>query len=78
MKDGWHTICGMTVYIEGNCVMRGIATDYNGHDVPGSPFRATFYRDWMGQQHQKGWINCTGISASAFAAAARRGYAAVK
>ena len=33
MKDGWHIVRGLEVYIENGLVIRGIKTDSNGGRV---------------------------------------------
>lgn len=69
MRDGWHTLQGYVVYIENNKVLRGIKRDHNNQEIPAFPFR---------QIDAHTWSNCSGISAPAFIAGARRGTIALK
>ena len=38
-KDGWHTICGYSVYVENDRIVRGIKLDRNKSPVPAYPYR---------------------------------------
>ena len=41
IKDGWHNICGYSVYVEGGYILRGIDTDSNGGQIPVYVYRAS-------------------------------------
>lgn len=60
ITDGWHTISGYNVYVEGGKVLRGLSSDKQKTVYP---FRAA--RD--------GWDNDSGLSVDAFRAGVRRG-----
>lgn len=62
-RDGWHTLQGLTVYIENNCVIRGIKKDRNGSEVSAYPYRKVGLHEWS---------NCSGISADAFISGVKR------
>ena len=65
IKDGWHTICGYSVYVEDGKVRRG-TTGEGCNMQPTSPYR------WLGKPH-----NCFSsdpyMSVDAFRAGVRRG-----
>jgi len=69
MKDGWHTISGAELYIEGGFILRGIKTDSNGGRVTAYPYR---------KNKRGGWDKDTGITPGAYKAGARRGTIALK
>lgn len=67
VKDGWHTICGYSVWVEDGKVRRGVA-EVNGERCAVYPYR------WLGKPH-----NCFTsdpyMSVDAFRSAVRRGTA---
>lgn len=56
MKDGWHKIKGYEIYVEDNCVMRGIKYDYNNIPVAAYPYKIV----------KDGYSNTTGVNVSTF------------
>ena len=63
MKDGWHTVTGYEVYVEGNKVIRGVHRCRDGY-VVAWPYRAVGSATWE---------NVAGVGVEAFRAACRRG-----
>lgn len=57
-KDGWHTICGYSVYVENDRIVRGIKLDRNKSPVPAYPYR----RD----KKNGGWNKCSGVKVDTF------------
>ena len=69
MKDGWHVVRGLEVYIENGLVIRGIKTDSNGGRVT-----AYLYRKARGG----GWNKDEGMTVAALKAGLIRGSIALK
>lgn len=65
INDGWHTIAGHQVYVEGGRVLRGLKLDHNNSQVTAYPYRANRYGS--------GWDNDVGITVEAFRAGIKRG-----
>lgn len=55
-SDGWHTVAGCTVYVENNCILRGIRHDNNGSPVTVYPYRRI----------KDGWTSAPGVKAETF------------
>lgn len=69
VRDGWHMVYGMRVYVENNIVLRATKYDYNRSIVPA----AVYWRCRSG-----GWNNVNGmVTLAEFRAGARRGTAMV-
>ena len=60
VKDGWHEICGRSVYVENGCIDHGMK---NNDTVSAYPYRAS----------KDGWSRIESITVAAFAAGVRRG-----
>ncbi len=69
MLDGWHTISGEELYIEGGTVLRGIKTDSNGGRVTAYPYR---------RAKGGGWDKDTNMTVSAYRAGVARGTVSLK
>lgn len=61
VADGWHTIAGYEVYIEGGRVLRGLK---DGGQLTAYPYR------W--DKKNGCWTNCSGLTVDAFRAGVRR------
>lgn len=62
MKDGWHIVCGYSVYVEDGKILRG--TSGKGNSMTTTyPYRRSRYG---------GWDNESGVTVNAFRAAYRR------
>lgn len=67
VKDGWHTICGYSVWVEDGKVRRGVSGEgCNMHPI--YPYR------WAGKPHNC-FVSDPNMSADAFRNAVRRGTA---
>ena len=64
IKDGWHTIYGRKVYVEGGMVRRGIKEDRNHSQAAAYVYRAS---------RRGGWDKEDGLSVAAFRAGIARG-----
>lgn len=67
--DGWHTIQGFEIYVEDDKVKRGIS----GDGVTAKPTYPYRYNKQMNC-----WVNCSGLSVSAFKSGVRRGTVTMK
>lgn len=63
ITDGWHTIQGYRVYVEGGKIIRGILGE-GTHQVTAYPYRAS---------RRGGWDKESGLSVAAFSAGVARG-----
>lgn len=57
-KDGWHKVCGYSVYVENDRIMRGVKRDDNGGLVSAYPY----HRD----KRNGGWNECVGVKVDTF------------
>ena len=74
ITNGWHTICGYDVYVEGDRVMRGVTSGAN--QTTTYPYRIHYeWQDDIGGKKRvaRGWDECVGITVDAFRAGIRRG-----
>lgn len=62
IRDGWHTISGFKVYVEGGKIVRGMLGE-GCKQVTAYPYRAC---------RRGGWDICTGITVDAFRAGGNR------
>lgn len=65
VSDGWHTICGYTVYVRDGKVMRAVKKDIYGSVVPASVYRGERHGGW---ENENGWN-----TVDAFRAGVKRG-----
>ena len=65
-KDGWHKVYGVSVFVEGGKVIRGVTKDHNGSKVTTYPYEYSKDHDC--------WINISGeVSLSSYRSGYKRG-----
>ena len=74
INDGWHEICGYSVYVEKGHIVRGVSGGKNPTTI--YPYRTHWeWVDAVGgkRREARGWDMCAPISVDAFRAGVRRG-----
>lgn len=71
VKDGWHTVCGTSVFVENGKVVRGVTKDANGSEVTCYPYEYSKELDC--------WVNISGkVTLSAYRAGHKKGTKCMK
>ena len=70
-KDGWHTVCGTSVFVENGKVIYGTTKDHNNSEVTCYPYE-------YNKDHNC-WVNISGkVTLSAYRAGYNRGTKCMK
>lgn len=71
VKDGWHTVCGTSVFVENGKVIYGTTKDHNNSEVTCYPYE-------YNKDHNC-WVNISGkVTLSAYRAGYNRGTKCMK